>query len=135
VDVASLDKEFASRYTEGRELVEVECKATTLDAFLAEQKVGVDEVVICKIDVEGAEPLILEGARETIKNHNIVFLIEALDTPAFATIKTFFPSEYVCFGIDSRHNQIFKTEVSSDRANNYVFVKKESAEQIEKMVL
>jgi len=135
VDVASLDKEFASRYTEGRELVEVECKATTLDAFLAEQKVGVDEVVICKIDVEGAEPLILEGAKATIATLNIVFLIEALDTPAFNLIKPFFPSGYQIYGVDTKHKKLFKTDVSSDRANNYLFVKKSPIGTLAEVVL
>ena len=124
VDVASLDKEFAGRYTEGRELVAISCKATTLDSFLVEQKISDSALIICKIDVEGAEPLILKGAQETIKNLNIAFLIEALDTPAFNALKPFFDSEYQIYGFDDKCKKIFKTDVSSDRANNYLFVKK-----------
>ena len=123
VDVASLDQEFASRYTEGRELVQIQCKAITLDSFLLQEGVMEGERVICKIDVEGAEPLILAGAKEAIEKYNVAFLIEALDTPAFNDIKKFFPSEYQVFGVDSKHKKLFKTEVSSDRANNYLFIK------------
>ena len=124
VDVASLDKEFASRYTEGRDLVAIDVKATTLDRFLTEQAITDDAMVICKIDVEGAEPLILKGAKETIAKRNVAFLIEALDTPAFNAIKPFFGSEYQIYGVDDKCKKIFKTNVSSDRANNYLFVKK-----------
>jgi FkbM family methyltransferase len=123
VDVASLDKEFASRYTEGRDLVAIDVKATTLDSFLSEQKIADDAMVICKIDVEGAEPLILKGAQDTIVKRNIAFLIEALDTPAFNALRPFFGSEYQIYGVDDKRKKIFKTDASSDRANNYLFVK------------
>lgn len=124
VDVASLDKEFASRYTEGRELVQIQSKAITLDTFMVQENVTKEERVICKIDVEGAEPLILAGAKEAIEKYSIVFLIEALDAPAFDAIKKFFPREYEVYGVDSRHKKLFKTEVSSERANNYLFAKR-----------
>ncbi len=123
VDVASLDQEFASRYTGGRELARIQVKATTLDTFLKQERITKDELIICKIDVEGAEPLILEGATDAIVHQNIVFLIEALDTPAFVAIKKFFPDTYQIFGIDSKNKTLFKTDVSSDRANNYLFVR------------
>lgn len=123
VDVASLNQEFASRFTEGRELVQIQCKSITLDTFLTQESVRVGERVICKIDVEGAEPLILAGAKEAIAKYNIAFLIEALDTQAFDSIKKFFPSEYEIYGVNSRHKKLFKTKVSSSRANNYLFVK------------
>jgi FkbM family methyltransferase len=124
VDVASLDQEFASRYTQGRELVEIQSKAITLDTFLTQEAITTTERVICKIDVEGAEPLILAGAKEAIETYNMTFLIEALDTPAFDAIKKFFPSEYEVYGVDSKHKKLFKTTVSSDRANNYLFTKR-----------
>lgn len=131
VDVASLDKEFASRYTEGRELVQIECKATTLDNFLTQENVQPMTTIICKIDVEGAEPLILGGAKETIANRNVAFLIEALDATAFDAIKTFFPSEYHIYGVDCHNNSLFKTNTAANtRANNYLFVKKLPAELI-----
>ena len=102
----------------------MECKATTLDSFLTEQQIVESAMVICKIDVEGAEPLILKGAHETIANRNIAFLIEALDTTAFNALKPFFGSEYQIYGVDDKRKKLFKTNVSSDRANNYLFVKK-----------
>lgn len=135
VDVASLDKEFANRYTEGRDLVEVVCKATTIDSFLMQQNIKATDTVICKIDVEGAESLILTGAKETIKNGNVAFLIEALDEPAFLAIKPFFGSEYQTYGVDSKHKKLFKTNVSSDLANNYLYIKKVPFGLIEDVVL
>lgn len=130
VDVASLDQEFASRFTEGRELIKIQSKAVTLDTFIIQEGVTTDDWVICKIDVEGAEPLILAGAKEAIEKYNIAFLIEALDTPAFDAIKKFFSNEYQVYGVDSKHKKLFKTEVSSDRASNYLFIKKLPTELI-----
>lgn len=123
VDVASLNQEFASQYTEGRELVEIECKAVTIDQFLIDQKISDTDRVICKIDVEGGEPLVLQGAKNTIAEKNIIFLIEALDEKAFEEIRPYFPSNYQIYGVDSRHHKLFKTTVSSDLANNYLFLK------------
>jgi FkbM family methyltransferase len=78
VDVASLNEVFANKYTEGREMVKIDCKAITLDSFLLQNNISTKENIICKIDVEGAEPMILAGAQKTIKENNISFLIETL---------------------------------------------------------
>jgi len=135
VDVASLNQEFANQFTEGRKLVEVQCKAVTIDQFLIDNNVSDTDTIICKIDVEGGEPLVLRGAEKTIKEKNIVFLIEALDTAAFDEIKPFFGPEYQIYGVDSRHKKLFKTNVSSDRANNYLFIKKVPFGMLEEVTL
>jgi len=49
-------------YTEAHETIEVE--TTTLDSFLAER--GIQGVDFIKIDVEGAEPLVLAGSTQTL---------------------------------------------------------------------
>lgn len=125
VDVASLNKEFAGQYTEGRELVKHECVSVTLDEFLIQQSIGGNERIICKIDVEGAEPQVLKGAIETIKNRSIVYLIEALNDKYFDEIRPFFPSEYYIYGVDVKSKKLFRTNSSSDRSNNYLFIKTE----------
>ncbi len=126
VDVASLNHDFANSYTNGAVLQEEKCDGLRLDTFVQQQGIGSDKKILCKIDVEGAEELVLTGAKETIMRSQVVFLIEALDTKAFDTIKTFFGSSYTVYGVHNRSNELFVTEVSSDWANNYLFVQADS---------
>jgi FkbM family methyltransferase len=126
IDVASLNRDFAKDHSTSQTMKEEKCTGMRLDTFLAEQGIGRDAKVLCKIDVEGAEGLVLAGSGATIARPNVVFLIEALDTPAFNTIKVFFPQTYTIYGIDMKTHELFETTVSSDRANNYLFVQKDS---------
>lgn len=60
-------------YTEEQGRVEVETIA--IDSFLP--TLGIKKVDFVKIDVEGAEPLVLEGMRQTVKNSpELVMLVE-----------------------------------------------------------
>jgi FkbM family methyltransferase len=122
VDVASLDEEFACKYTEGREMVKIECESVTLNNFFIDNKLNQNKV-ICKIDVEGAEPLVLSGADQVIRQGKTVFLIEALDKVAFEDVKKYFPSDYSIFGVDVKNRRLFRTMESSDLGNNYLFIK------------
>ena len=56
----------------GSTLVEVPC--TTLDAFVESRRV--DRVDVIKIDVEGAELSVLDGARRTLADHQPVVVME-----------------------------------------------------------
>jgi FkbM family methyltransferase len=44
----------------------------TLDSYL--KKLGVQRVDLLKIDVEGAEPLVLKGARQTLQQTRLIFM-------------------------------------------------------------
>ena len=60
-------------YTDSKDAREVE--TVSLDAFLADR--GIDRVDFIKIDVEGAEPLVLAGMRETIaRSPHLAMLVE-----------------------------------------------------------
>lgn len=135
VDVASLNEDFANKYTDGREMEKIECQAVTIDDFLAQNNVSTNNTVICKIDVEGAEPMVLTGAADSIKNQNIAFLIEALDKDAFDEIKPFFPADYHIFGVDVKTKKLFTTTESSDRGNNYLFIKTAHPNLLDNLVL
>lgn len=58
-------------------------KTITLDSFVAENNIKMIDFI--KIDVEGAEKLVIEGASKTIKDMNTCIMFEAGDTtsPAF----------------------------------------------------
>ena len=55
-----------------KEAFEVEVKTDTLDSVLEE--IGVDSVDVLKIDVEGAEGLVVRGAEETLKKAKAVLI-------------------------------------------------------------
>ena len=52
--------------------------ARTLDAILKEA--AVSRVDVIKIDVEGAEMLVLQGARETLARYRPALIVEVMDT-------------------------------------------------------
>gem|GEM_PF-6688659 len=63
-------------FTRGGTHRQVECPVTTIDAHLAAH--GIARVRVMKMDVEGAEPLVLDGAARTLAAHRIdVILLEA----------------------------------------------------------
>lgn len=81
-----------------------EAPATTLDAFVAEH--GLNRVDLVKIDVEGAELSVLDGAKETLSTMRPKVVLEfnsfgfslhhgILPQAALARIRTAFPYVYV----------------------------------------
>ncbi|MGE3690010.1 MAG: FkbM family methyltransferase [Novosphingobium sp.] len=58
------------------ESVEVEAQVETLDAYFAAR--GLDRLDFMKIDVEGAELLVLQGGRETLARHKPLLFMELL---------------------------------------------------------
>ncbi|RPJ43156.1 MAG: FkbM family methyltransferase [Deltaproteobacteria bacterium] len=71
-------------YTETKGQVEVEC--FTLDAFLSSR--GIREVDFIKIDVEGSEPFVLAGMKQTVSQ-----------SPALRILAEFNPQALRCGGI------------------------------------
>ncbi|MGV8997680.1 MAG: FkbM family methyltransferase [Parvibaculaceae bacterium] len=115
---------------EGRPGVTEEIKITTLDNFVAEQKLG--RVDFVKVDIEGWEFNFLKGAVETIKKHRPILQLEI--TPptlerANATPDDIFnlimPLDYVAFEtreqIDYQMLPVTRFNTSSD----YLFVPRE----------
>ena len=64
------------KYTESREVEKVLCQVHTVDAFVKEQ--GISSVDFVKIDVEGNEKFVLEGAKETLQNAKPLVYVELL---------------------------------------------------------
>jgi len=66
----------------------VKVEVDTLDNILRTLKVG--KVDLIKTDAEGAEPLIFQGARKTIKKHKPVVIYEAHDSKIRKQCSDFF---------------------------------------------
>lgn len=117
-------------------------KTVTLDAVLADSDVG-----FIKIDVEGAEQLVLLGARRLLARCRPVILAEANDSKAVATISAFFEQldytgfyvyEGKTFGLREYDAKMQKKQqlcagLPSSQAcfaNNYFFVPSEAEKEL-----
>jgi FkbM family methyltransferase len=80
-------------------------RSAKLDDILRE--VGISKVDFIKIDVEGAEPEVLEGAVETIKNsNNIKILFEALNEEGFKRSLEILEKHKLVVRTVSKHNYL-----------------------------
>lgn len=57
----------------------IDVKTISLDDFLRDQDIKLEETIFIKIDVEGWEKYVLEGAENLLKKGNPIFLIEFND--------------------------------------------------------
>jgi FkbM family methyltransferase len=103
-----------------------EIELTTLDTFLKKQKIS--HVTFIKIDVEGHEVSVLEGAQETIKNHRPTVMIEINRDHLSKFKKT--PEDIVIFfknfgythkALDEKSGQLVDDDIIRDR--DYIFYK------------
>ena len=70
LEMGDLHKES---YPESAQLTELKVKSYTLDAVIGSGQINYASEVLMKLDVQGAESLVLEGAREALKRTKIVF--------------------------------------------------------------
>jgi FkbM family methyltransferase len=97
--MSSLDREHARRDGDGK-VVEIQVQMTTLDAYLDANVVRVTPKVI-KIDVEGAEYAVLQGAAASLARFSPTLVVEILDgCPNRRKVFDFLDDRgYACFGI------------------------------------
>lgn len=78
-------KLFLSKYNEGQNSLihsnmkepSINIETTTLDDFIKDNRISTSEIVLIKIDVEGAEYLVLEGSKELIQNNSPIIIFES----------------------------------------------------------
>jgi FkbM family methyltransferase len=91
---------------EPRNHLTIEVDATTLDSIL----VGEDHVDIIKIDVEGAEPLVLKGAEDALKRTKIVIIESTLPSSFYNASKILV-------------KKFFKPQIKFESENNVAFIR------------
>ena len=90
-------------------------QATTLDDIVRDA--GVERVDVVKVDVEGAEAEVVEGALEIIRRHHPKLVIEIFDSPE--KILKLLPPEYSCEKVADAY-YLFYANASSVRYNSPV---------------
>lgn len=124
---------------------EVVVKTSTLDLMCSSQNV---EPTFIKIDVEGAENWVLEGATHIIKSVRPCFMIEieARSNAQFEeTFGRFFKENYSCFYLDGNSMKVKKFEGleglqdlsefgTSNYVNNFIFVPTENGTLINSLI-
>jgi FkbM family methyltransferase len=122
-------------------IVSREVETRTLDSY------NLTGISVVKIDVEGHEEAVIEGARETIQRNRPVFIIESEDRHNFGApcrlAQTFGKLEYTVFYIKDGHLSEFDTlrkedtdpkNLSADGSsyiNNFIFIPAEQGAKIE----
>lgn len=108
----------------------ISCVAATLDSL------SLDGADVVKIDVEGAEELVLSGSQHTIERYFPSFIIEIEDrhNPGGISriVRSLSASGYDCFSFERTSSQLFRLKFdsrfpefdSSRFSNNFIFVKR-----------
>jgi len=121
VDVASVDKDFAQRYVQQDELVEIDCQSVTMDSHAKNE--GVDkETILVKIDVEGAELKVLQGMSQLIIDGKVICLVELLNAEAFEACRGCIPDSYQLYGVIEQAPHVREVDAFVSGIKNYLFV-------------
>jgi FkbM family methyltransferase len=130
VDIASIDAEFATRFS--GDVKEVDVDSITLDEFVENKKISKDQVIVCKIDVEGAESVVLSGMKNLLQSHKISFIAELLNQNDYTKVQKIVPGEYNVFAI--KNKKIILCNHHLDGVNNYFFIKTDHPILLDKVI-
>lgn len=124
VDVASVNKEFAgSVYGEDTKLREFPCDMTSVDITLEEYGWKRGQSVLCKIDVEQAEELVLRGMEKILQDDNLQFIVELLNVEKFLSARQYIPQTFFVYAIDEIKKSVYPVDEFTVGATNYLFTK------------
>ena len=85
---SSLEASFKTVHSEAQAI-----RTATLDGFLAGHRRGRDRVTLIKVDVEGHDTAVLEGARRTVARSRPLLFVEVLPHADIATLTRFLAEE------------------------------------------
>ncbi|MCA9361422.1 FkbM family methyltransferase [Candidatus Kaiserbacteria bacterium] len=130
VDVASVNKDFATKHLRTEAMSEIECDSLTMDSH-TETHLKDGEVVLMKIDVEGAEPKVLAGMKNLLSSNRVVGLIEILNQEAYDDFYNFMPSSYSIYGVIAVAPYLKSVNNFVPGIKNYIFVPQNQIEKLE----
>lgn len=123
VDVASLEKDFAAKFNENKNLEEINCPSVTVDDFLVREKISESAKIVCKIDVEGAEHRVIKGMKNVLDNGNVSVLAELLTEEDFTQVRNMVPAKYSTFGVNVVNKKLVFCQSYTKQVKNYLFIK------------
>jgi FkbM family methyltransferase len=118
VDVSSVEKSHASKYASDETLKKLVCQSVTIDSFLSESG-HTGELVLAKVDVEGAEKKVIQGMASIIENKKIIVLAELLNKAAYDEVVGLLPETYSVYGVVGNKPYTKKTEGYVKGIKNY----------------
>ncbi len=121
---SSLEASFKAVHSAAQQV-----RAMTLDGFLAGHPRGRDRVTLIKVDVEGHDAAVLEGARRTIARSRPLLFVEVLPHADTATLNRFLAEEgyaNVPLRLDAPLRRQARVDVLAD-AWNHALVPAEAA--------
>lgn len=122
VDVSSIDKKnIDSKYKDS--VQELVCDMVTVDEYLQKLSLKNNTRILAKIDVEGAELQVLKGMQNALKNYLFSFSAELLTKKFFDDFIRYLPSDYICYTINEKKEQIHQTKNFINSVTNYFFTK------------
>lgn len=119
VDVSSVDKNFAQKFTRGDEMYELALEMITLDSFIDTINLPQEQMILFKIDVEGAELRVLAGMKRLLERGNILFTMELLNGEYFEDVAQKLPEKYYIYAIDDAKESVYKTRTFITTSSNY----------------
>jgi FkbM family methyltransferase len=119
VYTASLKKEFSSQFHTDKLLEEIPVELDTVDNFLKSRNISVNSKILCKIDVEGAEDLVVQGMINSLEKYDFRCTLEIFDQDMFSTLRSLFPEKYKFYSIDERSGEVLTVYSFTDGVTNY----------------
>lgn len=114
----------------------------TLDTFIALNKINCNEIQFIKIDVEGLELEVLEGAKNLLKsNKNIIYMIEFnkdfnLHLKSKQTYQTLIKNNFKCFMYNHSVRKLINIEqLNSKKIGNFFIIHDTNIENIKNNLL
>lgn len=112
---------------EGKEVYSTEVVETKTGDSIVPGYGGID---LAKIDVEGAELMVLEGLKDSIVKHRPVCIIEIEPTNIRSVTDFYYEHDYKILAIDDANRKLDEVDASEDEVKNYLAWPKEKDEYV-----
>lgn len=123
--IGSFDSSFVKRHKHHQKLIPIHVKTDTIDSFC--KKNNISQINLMKIDVEGAEKMVINGSMGSILKYKPDIIIEFSDEASFVEIKSKLLkiANYKIYLIDEKSKKLIRYPVGKGETRNFLFTCKE----------